>query len=118
MIDWNKYAEDNGYILKEICQSYVIVEKDGLLFKFSRRSGTFNSPVNSKKAVDKTAYLIKQLKDAGLFNENYDYSRTKYNGYTKKSEVVCKEHGSFYVSPANLYKNVIVRRVLCLTILP
>lgn len=102
MIDWNKYSEDNGYILKDISQSHVIVEKDGVLFKFSRRTGTFKSPANSKKAIDKTAYLMKQLRDVGLFNEKYDYSRIKYEGYTKKSEVVCKEHGSFYVSPANL----------------
>ena len=104
MLDWNKYAEESGYTLKDITKTHVIVEKDGLLFKFSRRAGIFSTQPNSKKAVDKAAYLLKQLQDMGIFCDRYDYSKIRYEGYTKKSEVVCKEHGPFYISPANLLK--------------
>jgi hypothetical protein len=33
--------------------------------------------------------------------ERYDYSKTIYESTNKKVEIVCKKHGSFYVSPHN-----------------
>ena len=35
------------------------------------------------------------------FNNKYDYSRSKWNGYKVKIEIICPEHGSFFQSPSN-----------------
>ena len=36
-----------------------------------------------------------------VFDKLYDYSRVNYNGNKEKVEIICKEHGSFYMTPTN-----------------
>jgi len=36
-----------------------------------------------------------------IFNNLYDYSNVKYTNNKKKVEIVCKNHGSFFISPTN-----------------
>lgn len=44
------------------------------------------------------------LKSQAVHGERYDYSKSIYSRAREKLEVVCRKHGSFWVSPDNHYK--------------
>jgi len=39
-----------------------------------------------------------------VHGDTYDYSLVRYEGYKKKVEIICPEHGSFWQSPDNHYR--------------
>ena len=62
----------------------------------------------SPKKLTKDQFLIKvweSHRKLGIKTIN-DYSKVEYVNAHTKVEVICKEHGSFFVTPNNLYKGV------------
>lgn len=53
------------------------------------------------KQTKTTEYFIKRAKY--VHGEKYDLSKAKYINNRKKVEIICKKHGSFWISPENFY---------------
>ena len=55
-----------------------------------------------KKAASRLnswSYVLEKLKKA--HGDKYDYSKSIYNGVNNKIEIICPEHGSFWMTPVN-----------------
>lgn len=52
-----------------------------------------------KSAVDKNAFCIRAFREK--YGDKFDYSNVEYLGGQKEVEVVCRQHGSFSISPEN-----------------
>lgn len=50
------------------------------------------APLNTKSFIEKASKI---------HNNKYNYSKVNYINYTTKVEVICPEHGSFFVTPSN-----------------
>ena len=46
-----------------------------------------------------TEEFIKKAK--AVHGDKYDYSKSIYNGVNNKIEIICPEHGSFWMTPVN-----------------
>lgn len=55
----------------------------------------------SLKLTKSNDTFIKQMQD---ISPQYDYSKVVYINSTEKVEVICKEHGSFFIRPAELLR--------------
>lgn len=54
------------------------------------------APLNTESFIEKASKI---------HNNKYDYSKVNYINYTTKVEVICPEHGSFFVTPTNHLRN-------------
>lgn len=103
-INWEEESRKYGYELREVLPESIIIEFEGLLYKFKRKRNTFESKLGIKKSVDKKRFLIKELENIYGMGRGYDFSRIEYKSYTEKVVVVCDRHGEFLSSPANLLR--------------
>ncbi len=56
---------------------------------------------NRKKQIKTTEYFIGKSKE--VHGDLYDYSKSNYLGNDKPIEIICKKHGSFWMTPENHY---------------
>lgn len=52
----------------------------------------------------KTLEFLQKLKDRGVWNKGYDYSKVEYTTNVSKIKIICKEHGEFETKPSNHFK--------------
>ena len=60
----------------------------------------------SKKSPYAKPYKLETIlkKFRGVHGDLYDYSKVEYKGTQYKVDIICKEHGSFSMSPTNHYR--------------
>lgn len=56
---------------------------------------------NKNKTIDFNEFKKRAI---AVHGNKYDYSRVNYSGALTKIEVICPEHGSFYITPAHLWE--------------
>jgi len=72
-----------------------------------RCSGHMSGKGCIKCGFERTAQSIRRTQEhflaraVAIHGDLYDYSKTKYEYSSQKVEIICKEHGSFWQTPAN-----------------
>jgi len=96
----NKHNPDITLISGFISTKHKVIVKDNLNILYSvNPNDLLNGHIPSiKSALNKTDFFIK--KSGYIHNNKYTYKYSKYINSKEKVEIVCKEHGTFFKSPA------------------